>query len=499
MATEKASFYVPKPDPKYSVLKNPIGVDVDTSKLSTRIVNPSTALQLATETAVASGATTTIQHLLGQQIDFDFSVSGSKNIDWDNSVVEFRDKFAYYKNADTAISKVNPELAVVPWNLTWTKFESVNLSLNNTTVFDKNTSEYTYTQTCRAIMEYSKEQLEACSAIYGPVGDEEYHAGIGSPTALAIATDQNSMLRNDNWLTDPYGQEVVKSVKFKDLFFSIPGLSQNLRNIKMSFKFKSKIPLAYVSSAFNLATDNCGVFPQSVRIILHEYAFAPSTASVGLSEKMANTLENIAYVDVETKKVPYSSDITISNQRNIQYLMVAQFCDEVDNNVASSSSYYRNPSQTMLLNGYSATTVSASTILKRSDKKNTTACCSPPSSIQAEIGGIVYPSNAITLANAGSNSLINHADLYNEYRKACGKQQPAIDENIFKRTMPFFCVKAMPNNKLIQSSDITIRLPWSPSTVTTGTSAAQLRVLWGRLRGYTIAASGVVSEAISSY
>jgi len=499
MASDKVPFYVPKSDVKYSILKNPIGVDVDTSKLSTRVVNPSTALQLATETAVDTGVTSTIKHLLGQQIDFDFSVSGSKYIDWDNCVVEFRDKFAYYKNATTAIAAVTAAKAVIPWNLTFTKFDEVHLSLNNTSVFDKTASEYTYTQTAKMIMEKSYEELNASSAVYSPVFDERYQTGV-SGTAIDDEdfVDIHSMERNNNWLTADYDQEVVKSVKFKDLFFSIPGLSQNLRNVKMSLKFKNKIPLAFVDNTYTTAGENCGVFPQSVRIVLHEYAFAASSASVGLNDKLAGAEEHIAYVDVETRKLPYSSDMMISNQKNIQYLMVTQFADEVDSKITTTSSLYRNPSQTMLLNGYASTTVSATTILLRSDKKNTTGCAVPPSSIQAEIGGVVYPSNAITLTNQGASTLINHAELYDEYVKASGKQCPAVPEVYFKRTMPFFVVKPISGNKLVQSGDIVVRLPWSP-VATTGTAAANIRILYGKLKGYTIAASGTVSEAVSSF
>jgi hypothetical protein len=499
MASDKVPFYIPKPDQKYSILKNGIAVDSDTSKLSTRVVNPSTALQLATETAVESGVTSTIKHLLGQTIDFDFSVSPGKYIDWDNSVVEFRDKLAYYKNATTAIAAVTASKAVVPWNLTFTKFDEVHLNMNGTSIFDKTASEYSYTQTTKAVMEYSNDELNACSAVYAPVGDERYHSGVASASALAIATDQNSMMRNDNWLTTNYDQEIVKSVSFKDLFFSIPGLSSNLRNIKMGLKFKSKIPLAFVDNTYTTAGENCGVFPQSVRIILHEYNLSPSTASTGLSDKMAGAEEHIAFVDVETRKIPYSSDMAVNNQKNIQYVVVAQFADEVDSKITTTSSFYRNPSQTMLCNGYAGTTVATATILLRSDIAPTgNVCVAPPSSIQAEIAGVVYPSNAINLTNSGASTVLNHAELYEEYRKACGKKCPAIDENTFKRTMPFFVVKPNAGNKLVQSGDIIIRLPGLAST-TTGSAGAQVRILYGKLKGYTIATSGAVSEALSSY
>jgi hypothetical protein len=153
----------------------------------------------------------------------------------------------------------------------------------------------------------------------------------------------------------------------------------------------------------------------------------------------------------------------------------------------------------MLVNGYSSAATAKGTVLLRSDKSNTTDCIAPPSSGQIEIGGITYPSNAISLANQGVTTLLNHSELYNEYRKAFGRNCPAIDENIFKRTMPFFVVKPNANNKLVQSSDIVVRLPGFSPGSNTGAAAAQVRILWGRLRGFTIASSGAVNEAISSF
>jgi hypothetical protein len=487
---EKVPFYVPKPDQKYSILKNGIGVDSDTTRLSTRIVNPDN--QLLTEISRTDGTpiTTTIKHLLDKNIDFNFSVSPGSYIDWNNSVIEMRDKLAY-DNGTTAIAAVNAANLLIPWNLTFWKFDEVHVSINGTEVFTKTAGDYCATQTMKMVMEHSKESLSASTAVYGPVGDEQYYHGLATG---AITGNDNSIRRDSNWITTNYDQEVVKQPTFKDLFFSIPGLSNNMRNIKISFKVKTSIPLVKIN-----ATGGGAVYPQSFKIVLHEYNFAPSSASTGLSDKMSGIEDHIAFVDVETRKLPYSSDLVVNNQKNIQWVAATQFAYEVDNTYTNAQTY-QSPSQTMLLNGYSSAATTTGNLLIRTDGINGVARVAPPSSVQAEIGGITYPNNAISLINKGYGYMLDTSELYREYCIACGKASPAIDEVYFKRTMPFFVVKPFAGNKLVQSSDIVVRMPgFSAPAGNTGAVAAQVRIIYGKLKGYTIAPSGVVSEAISSF
>ena len=126
-----------------------------------------------------------------------------------------------------------------------------------------------------------------------------------------------------------------------------------------------------------------------------------------------------------------------------------------------------------------------------------TACYAPISSIQAQYGSITYPSNAIDTQVDNNPTLLKTDELYTEYRKAVGFNNPAVPEDIFKRTMPFFMVKFTPNIKLIQSGDIIIRMPGFSGT--NNSAVKKVSILYGQLKSYNISPSGIVSESVSSY
>lgn len=484
---EKKPFFMQKPDDKYSVLNRPIGVDTSTAFLSTRVIDSSNSV---TPTQILSTSTYT---LAGKTIDFDFTASPSALIDWDNSVLEFRMKFT------TAAGGTIVSACVIPWNLILNFFEEVHVQFNSQTVFSKTAGDYCACQTMKWISEHTKESLNASTAVFAPVGDELYSNGIDSAAAIAQDTSPKSYLRNDNWIPGLYSDEVIKTPTFKDLFFSMgSGLPKNIRTVKISLKFKSKIPLGLTTGAVDSI---CSV--HALRIHLHEYNFSSAAAITALDSKINGEDEHLCFIDVDTRKLPYSSDMTVPSQKDVQWVAVAQFGHEFTNvyGTVTTTSTLSNCGQLYLLNGYSSVDTVSTAVLLRADKDNTTGCASPPSSAQVQVGGMVYPYNAMRLQNQGNTSLLDTSELYREYcrgvKKLSGILSPAIDEATFKRTMPFLFVKPTANNKLLQSSDIVVRMPGHSKGSNTGTS--ELRILYGKLKAFNIAPSGVVSEAIHSY
>ena len=57
---EKVPFYVSKPDDKYNVLFRPIGIDTNTSNLSTRIVDASSGK--------SSTVANSVTHIIGNNV-----------------------------------------------------------------------------------------------------------------------------------------------------------------------------------------------------------------------------------------------------------------------------------------------------------------------------------------------------------------------------------------------------------------------------------------------
>ena len=98
--------------------------------------------------------------------------------------------------------------------------------------------------------------------------------------------------------------------------------------------------------------------------------------------------------------------------------------------------------------------------------------------------------------------LLKTDDLYSEYKKAVGFKNPAVPEDIFKRTMPFFLVRFTPNLKLVQSGDIIIRMPGftgSTEKVYTNTGNKKVSIIYGQLKSYNISPSGIVDENINTF
>ena len=200
----------------------------------------------------------------------------------------------------------------------------------------------------------------------------------------------------------------------------------------------------------------------------------------------------------------------MTNQENIQWVAAVQFCHEVKTQVTGKNeASYQNCGQFLLMNGYSqdaANQPQVDNLLHRADLPPTTnvvnpvkgtPCHNPIASIQAQYGSILYPSNAIDTQNDTNLSLLKTDELYSEYKKAVGFSDPAVPEDIFRRTMPFFLVKFTPNIKLMQSGDIIIRMPGFSGT--NNISTKKISIIYGQLKSYNISPSGIVSESVSSF
>ena len=496
METEikKTPFYSQKLDDKYSILGKSIGIDTQTKSLSTRTIESS---------SLVNG------DLNNQQLTFSFTVSPSAYIDWNNCNMEIG--FVFKKaGEDVPATKVS-----IPWNLLLYIFEEIKVQFNGTTVFNKVAGEYLETQTFKLLTEYTNADLNNSEIVFAPVGDYNYNVGLQDGYEFTNAgkdtssDDPNGLIRFQNWISPMDGSQrkvLYKRPTFKDLFFSMPGFSKNLRNVNIVVKIKQDIPLA------KLINTGSGIMViKSMKLQLHEYNFSPSAAISALNNKINGEDEHLSFIDVNKQERVYSPYITVTNQENIQWVAAVQFCHNVKSKVgARAGMQYQNCGQFLLMNGYGSKDEDAAVdnVLHRTDLPPTTnagnpamdrtkVCHNPISSIQAQYGSITYPSNAIDTQVDDNPTLLKTDELYAEYRKAVGFNNPAVPEDIFKRTMPFFMVKFTPNIKLIQSGDIIIRMPGFSGTNNTETK--KLSILYGQLKSYNISPSGIVSESVSSF
>ena len=495
METEikKTPFYSQKLDDKYSILGRSIGVDTQTQSLSTRTIESSNLI---------SG------DLNNQQLTFSFTVSPSAYIDWNNSIMEIG--FVFSSANDTA----NASNVSIPWNLLLSIFEEIKVKFNGTVVFNKVSGEYLETQTFKLLTENTNEELNASEIVFAPIGDYNYQIGTDDSYQFTNNTDKssddpNANIRSQNWIS-PYSNSYkirrYKRPTFKDLFFSMPGFSKNLRNVNIDVKIKSSIPLPKIKS-----TDAAGeMIIKSMKLQLHEYNFSPSAAISALNNKINGEDEHLSFIDVNKQDRVYSPYITVTNQENIQWVAATQFCHEVKTQVTGKNeASYQNCGHFLLLNGYGSDETNdprVDNLLHRSDLPPTTNaeepdlgvnCYNPIASIQAQYGSILYPSNAIDTQVDENTTLLKTDELYSEYKKAVGFNDPAVPEDIFRRTMPFFLVKFTPNIKLMQSGDIIIRMPGFSGTKNTSTK--KISIIYGQLKSYNISPSGIVSESISSF
>ena len=496
METEikKTPFYSQKLDDKYSILGRSIGIDTQTKSLSTRTIESSSLIN---------------GDLNSQQLTFSFTVSPSAYIDWNNCNMEIG--FVFKKSGEDApATKVS-----IPWNLLLFIFEEIKVQFNGTTVFNKVAGEYLETQTFKLLTEYTNADLNNSEIVFAPVGDYNYNVGLENGYEFTNAghdtssDDPNGLIRFQNWISPMVGSQgkvLYKRPTFKDLFFSMPGFSKNLRNVNIVVKIKENIPLA------KLLDNGSGIMViKSMKIQLHEYNFSPSAAISALNNKINGEDEHLSFIDVNKQERVYSPYITVTNQENIQWVAAVQFCHNVKSKVgANAGMQYQNCGQFLLMNGYGAEDADANVnnVLHRADLPPTTnasppamdrdkVCYNPISSIQAQYGSITYPSNAIDTQVDDNTTLLKTDELYAEYRKAVGFNNPAVPEDIFKRTMPFFMVKFTPNIKLIQSGDIIIRMPGFNGSG--NVEVKKVSILYGQLKSYNISPSGIVSETISSF
>ena len=492
METEikKTPFYSQKLDDKYSILGRSIGVDTQTQSLSTRTIESSNLI---------SG------DLNGQQLTFSFTVSPSAYIDWNNCNMEIGFVFRSNDNAHYASN------VYIPWNLLLFIFEEIKVKFNGTVVFNKVSGEYLETQTFKLLTENTNEELNASEIVFAPVGDYNYNVdidgGYGFTNTDTSSDDPNGKMRYQNWISifdDSRNSIKNKRPTFKDLFFSMPGFSKNLRNVNIDVKLKSSIPLSKYKD-----NGSGKMVIKYMRLQLHEYNFSPSAAISALNNKINGEDEHLSFIDVNKQDRPYSPYVTVTNQENVQWVAAVQFCHDVSSKVlAQNEVHYRNCGQFLLMNGYSQVNaaVNVNQLLHRADLPPTsnqanpdlgTACYPPITSIQAQYGSILYPSNAIDTQVDDNLSLLKTDELYSEYKKAVGFSDPAVPEDIFRRTMPFFLVKFTPNIKLMQSGDIIIRMPGFSGTNNTATK--KISIIYGQLKSYNISPSGIVSESVSSF
>lgn len=505
ISDKKTPFYSQKLDDKYNLLSRSIGIDTQTQSLSTRTIESSHLVD---------------GELNGQQLTFSFTVSPSAYIDWNNSNMEIGFTFSHEDEQHKA------EHVSIPWNLLLYIFEEIKVQFNGTTVFNKVTGEYLETQTFKLLTEYTNEELNASQIVFAPVGDFTYNTGLANGYGDFAAdlnvreNHRNEYERINNWLAidDEFIDIFLyKRPTFKDLFFSMPGFSKNLRNVNIVVKLKRDIILPKTTHQGH------GIMQiWSMRLQLHEYNFSPSAAISALNNKINGEDEHLSFIDVNKQDKKYSSYITVTNQENVQWVAVTQFCHNVSSIVGGHQGMrYQNCGQFLLMNGYGKDNNDAAVdnVLHRSDippTDNTAApahgmdCLNPISSIQAQYGSLMYPSNAITTQNEYYNSILKTDELYSEYRKAVGFRNPAVPEDIFRRTMPFFMVKFTPNIKLIQSGDIIIRMPGFSENATvdngaggvvavTNTANKTVSIIYGQLKSYNISPSGIVSETVPSY
>ena len=495
IADKKTPFYSQKLDDKYNLLSRSIGIDTQTQSLSTRTIESS---------HLVNGA------LNGQQLTFAFTVSPSAYIDWNNSNMEIG--FILTNAAKTDL----PTEVSIPWNLLLYIFEEIKVQFNGTTVFNKVAGEYLETQTFKLLTEYTNEELNDSQIVFAPVGDYNYNVGLddgyGYDNTNYYEDDENARVRNNSWISiiggagaDTHKRILYKRPTFKELFFSMPGFSKNLRNVNIVVKLKKDIPLAKITA------DGEGIMTiTKMRLQLHEYNFSPSAAISALNNKINGEDEHLSFIDVNKQDKAYGPYITVTNQENVQWVAATQFCHNVKSKYdVRAEAQYQNCGQFLLMNGYAAADAAPAVdnLLHRSDlppSKNDevnpdigTRCHPPISSIQAQYGSIMYPSNAIDTQTEEDTSLLKTDELYSEYKKAVGFRNPAVREDIFRRTMPFFMVKFTPNIKLIQSGDIMIRMPGFSAP--NNSSEKKISVIYGQLKSYNISPSGIVSETIPSY
>ena len=386
METEikKTPFYSQKLDDKYSILGRSIGVDTQTQSLSTRTIESSNLI---------SG------DLNDKQLTFSFTVSPSAYIDWNNSVMEIGFIFTN-DNAAGVASNVS-----IPWNLLLSIFEEIKVKFNGSVIFNKVAGEYLETQTFKLLSEYTNEDLNASQIVFAPIGDYNYNIGLEngydfSGNENGLYKDPNAEIRFQNWISPiPALHDIIyyKRPTFKDLFFSMPGFSKNLRNVNIVVKIKQNIPLA------NITNEGNGIMIiKSMKLQLHEYNFSPSAAISALNNKINGEDEHLSFIDVNKQERVYSPYITVTNQENIQWVAAVQFCHNVKSTVTGyNGMQYQNCGQFLLMNGYGKAEANAGVdnVLHRTDRPPTEtnegdfnhSCHNPISSIQAQYGSITYP------------------------------------------------------------------------------------------------------------
>ena len=522
--TKQTPFYSQKQDDKYSLLGRSIGVDTQTEYFTTRTIESSNLIP---------------GDLNGQRLNFNFTVSPSAYIDWNNCNMEIGFTFT------NANKNGKAENVSIPWNLLLSIFEEIKVKFNGSVIFNKVAGEYLETQTFKLLTEYTNADLNNSEIVFAPVGDYNYNIGLLNGFAFNKLNyeDPNAKIRFQNWISDIndvklYGKVHFKRPTFKELFFSMPGFSKNLRNITIDFKLKEKIPLANIVNNLLGNDKPLGIMTiKKMSLQIHEYNFSPSAAFSAINNKIHGENEHLSFIDVNKQDRDYSSYVNVPSQENVQWVAVTQFCHNVFSQVgAFSGMFYQNCGQFLLLNGYGADLANASinNISSRSDLPPECVLSEraaqpgeqgnqpvitwhpshgPISSIQAQYGNLIYPSNAIDTKikfSAISSTakpqdqhntdieLLRTDGLYNEYRKAVGFKNPAVPEDIFKKTMPFFMVRFTPNIKLMQTGDIIIRMPGFSGAGNIGAQNAKVSIIYGQLKSFNISPSGIISESTNN-
>ena len=111
-------------------------------------------------------------------------------------------------------------------------------------------------------------------------------------------------------------------------------------------KLKRDIPLAKIFDGVE------GIMViKKMRLQLHEYNFSPSAAISALNNKINGEDEHLSFIDVSKQERIYNSYLTVTNQENVQWVAVTQFCNYVtsiipaDNESNKGKAEYQNCGQ----------------------------------------------------------------------------------------------------------------------------------------------------------
>lgn len=486
----EAKFFVKDISDKYAVQHQSIGIDTETKNKYIRNV-------VATG-GVPTITTDTITHIMGQQLTFDYTVSPGSVFSFNESTMRVKYLFGNTDGSAT-LTSVTAAFLNLQWNSLLRMFTELILQINGKDVYVKSAGEYYQTQTMRFLSEYNHDEAKHSNFLFGNIGDELYDNTF-STFAITGEVAPKSISRHDDWLVSCVGGNTyTREPTLKDVFFNLPGVSENIRTLKI---------IATLAS------------PDSMHVMQHKADTDPSTYQdisqfiTGLEFNMVEYVqsstaakqrlnEHLCYIDVGRQSKTLSDTITVNSKKNIQWVAATQFGNTVDlHGVAGGDVKNGSCSHFYLYNGYNNAALTANTVTTRADMLPTTAAnhvmC--PKSTQLEYVGIMYPPNAVRIRDDAGAGFINHSELYREYVKgvkSLGVTSPCVKEEYFKRTLPFIFLKPWDGIKQVEAAPIYLRL--EGASVGTATSNNEISVFYGELKAFNITPSGACEEVLVSF